>query len=88
MFVAALDEYGLADVVGAKTNGCVGFTAVEPLGDGSSLAVTTHVHLGPVTSAPLNGIGVIPDETVSRTAEDIAAGRDPQLDAAIARLSP
>jgi carboxyl-terminal processing protease len=88
MFVAALDEYGLADVVGAKTNGCVGFTAVEPLGDGSSLAVTTHVHLGPVTSAPLNGVGVIPDETVSRTAEDIAAGRDPQLDAAIARLSP
>ena len=87
MFVAALDEYGVADVVGAKTNACVGFTDVQPLGDGSSLAVTTHVMHGPVTNAPLNGVGVIPDQVVARTADDIAAGRDPQLDAAIARLS-
>ena len=82
-FAAALQEYGAAYVVGAKTNGCVGFTDIEPLGDGSSLAVTTHVNLGPVTKAPLNGIGVIPDKPVARTATDISNGVDPQLDAAI-----
>jgi C-terminal processing protease CtpA/Prc len=64
----------------------VGFTDIAALGDGSSIAVTTHVNLGPVTDRPLNGVGVIPDEAVERTQADIAAGRDPQLDAAVAHL--
>lgn len=83
IFAAALREYGLAYVVGANTNGCVGFTDVQGLGDGSSLAVTTHVGVGPVTGAPLNGVGVAPDEAVGRTEDDIANNRDPQLDAAV-----
>lgn len=86
VFAAALQEYGVAYVVGANTNGCVGYTDVQELGDGSSLAVTSHVNLGPVSGTVLAGIGVAPDETVARTAEDIAAIRDPQLDAAIAHL--
>jgi carboxyl-terminal processing protease len=86
VFAAALQEYGLAYVVGANTNGCVGYTDVRELGDGSSLAVTTNVNLGPVTGAELAGVGVAPDEYVPRTAEDIAALRDPQLDAAVTRL--
>ncbi len=85
-FAAALQEYHVAYVVGAATNGCVGFTDIAALGDGSSIAVTTHVNLGPVTDRPLNGVGVIPDEAVERTQADIAAGRDPQLDAAVAHL--
>lgn len=88
VFAAALQEYGAAYVIGANSNGCVGYTDIEPLGDSSSLAVTTHVHLGPVTSKKLNGIGVAPDEAVARTQADIANARDPQLDAAIAHLSP
>jgi carboxyl-terminal processing protease len=87
VFAAALDEYDAAYIVGENTNGCVGYTDVQDLGDGSSLAVTTNVNLGPVTSAPLNGIGVAPDELVGRTADDIAAISDPQLDAAIAHLA-
>ncbi len=86
-FAAALQEYRAAYVIGGTTNGCVGFTDIKPLGDGSSLAVTTHVNLGPVTSKPLNGVGVIPDEPVARTQADIANGQDPQLDAAVAQLS-
>jgi C-terminal processing protease CtpA/Prc len=39
-----------------------------------------------VTNRPLNGVGVIPDEPVERTQDDIANGFDPQLDAAIAHL--
>jgi C-terminal processing protease CtpA/Prc len=50
------------------------------------MAVTTHVNLGPVTGNQLNGIGVAPDLAVARTSDDIASGRDPQLDAAIAHL--
>jgi carboxyl-terminal processing protease len=85
-FAAALQEYGVAYVVGEKSNGCVGFTDIQPLGDGSSIAVTTHVNLGPVTNKMLNGVGVIPDEPVARTQADIANARDPQLDAAVAHL--
>ncbi|MBF6599274.1 MAG: PDZ domain-containing protein [Dehalococcoidia bacterium] len=86
IFAAALKEYRAAYLIGARTNGCVGYTDVSPLGDGSSLAVTTNVNLGPLTGAPLNGVGVAPDEAVGRTNADIAAGRDPQLDAALAYL--
>lgn len=87
VFAAALQEYGVAYVIGGNTNGCVGYTDIRDLGDGSSLAVTTHVNLGPLTGNNLNGIGVAPDLAVARTADDIANARDPQLDAAVAYLS-
>jgi len=86
IFAAALQEYGAAYVIGQPTNGCAGYTDIQPLGDGSSLAVTTNVSMMPLSGKPLGGVGVIPDERVSRTLADIAAGRDPQLEAAIARL--
>jgi C-terminal processing protease CtpA/Prc len=86
VFVAALKEHGIAYVVGGNTNGCAGYTNIQPLGDGSSLAVTTHHNIGPVTGAVLAGPGVAPDELVGRTEDDIANLRDPQLDAAIAHL--
>lgn len=87
IFASTLQEYGKAIVVGQTTNGCVGFTDIEPLGDGSSLAVTTAVNLGPLSEKPLNGVGVIPDVPVDRTQADISAGLDPQLDAAVATLA-
>jgi len=87
MFAAALQEYGVAYVVGETTNGCAGFTDIQPLGDGSSLAVTTNVNVMPISGKPLHGVGVVPDEPVARTLMDIAAGSDPQLDAAVAHLS-
>lgn len=87
MFAAALQDYGIAYVIGATTNGCAGFTDIQPLGDGSSLAVTTGETDMPRTGKPLHGVGVVPDEAVARTETDIANGRDPQLDAAIAHLS-
>jgi carboxyl-terminal processing protease len=87
VFAASLQEYGKAFVIGGTTNGCVGFTDIQPLGDGSSLAVTTHVNQGPISLKELNGAGVTPDLAVARTEADIANLRDPQLDAAIAHLS-
>jgi carboxyl-terminal processing protease len=86
VFVAALKENGVAYVIGQNTNGCAGYTNIQPLGDGSSLAVTTHHNIGPVSGAVLAGPGVAPDEIVERTEDDIASLRDPQLDAAVAHL--
>lgn len=86
IFAAALKEYGVAYVIGTNTYGCVGYTDVREFGDGSSMAVTTHEHLGPVTSTTLNGVGVMPDLIVGRSENDVANARDPQLDAAIAHL--
>ena len=87
VFAAALQEYDVATVMGGTSNGCVGYTDVREFGDGSSMAVTTHVNLGPVSGTVLNGVGVVPDQQVARTSDDIAAARDPQLDAAVAYLS-
>jgi carboxyl-terminal processing protease len=86
VFAAALQEHGVATVMGGTTNGCAGYTDIRAFGDGSSMAVTTHVNLGPISNAELNGVGVVPDIAVARTEADIAAGRDPQLAAAIAHL--
>jgi carboxyl-terminal processing protease len=88
IFAAALQEYDVARIVGTNTNGCVGYTDVRELGDGSSLAVTTHVHLGPISSRELNGVGIQPDLIVGRSESDIANARDPQLDAAVGLLQP
>jgi carboxyl-terminal processing protease len=87
IFAAALKEYGVGYVIGTNTYGCVGYTDVREFGDGTSMAVTTHEHVGPVTNEPLNGIGVIPDMVVGRSEADIANLRDPQLDAAVAHLA-
>ncbi|HXF51130.1 MAG TPA: S41 family peptidase [Dehalococcoidia bacterium] len=82
---AALDEYDAAYLIGEPTFGCAGFTVETPLGDGTTLAVTSGVIVGPVSGNSLAG-GVRPDEYVARTFDDLAAGRDPQLDRAIAYL--
>ncbi len=88
MFALALQEHHIAKLVGSKTAGCIGGTYSADNGDGSGLAVSFATMLGPVTGTALNGIGITPDEVVERTAEDLAAGRDPQLQAAIAELKP
>ncbi|MCA1725253.1 MAG: PDZ domain-containing protein [Thermomicrobia bacterium] len=79
----AFEENGAATVIGTKTAGAIGGTARYELGDGSLLSITVAVYVS-ASGAALNGIGVSPDITVARTNDDIAAGRDPQLDAAIA----
>ncbi len=79
----AFEENGAGTVIGTKTAGAVGSTARFELGDSSLISITVAVYIS-VKGASLNTIGVSPDITVERTNDDIAAGRDPQLDAAIA----
>jgi carboxyl-terminal processing protease len=82
----AFEENKVGTVIGTKTAGAVGSTSRSELGDGSLLSVTVAIYVS-ANGATLNGIGVSPDITVARTDDDIIAGRDPQLDAAIANAN-
>jgi carboxyl-terminal processing protease len=79
----ALREAGDAILVGDHTAGCMATTSETRLSDGSSLWVTSqHVLIGD-SGTELEGIGVTPDIMAPRTPDDIVAGRDPGLDAAV-----
>ncbi|HLZ70330.1 MAG TPA: S41 family peptidase [Dehalococcoidia bacterium] len=82
----ALREAGTAVLVGGHTQGCMAGTTETLLSDGSSIWVTAvHVLIGG-GERDLEGVGVDPDIPAPRSADDLAAGRDPALDAAVAYL--
>ena len=70
-------------LIGDQTYGKGSVQNILPLSDGSSLHVTVAQWLTP-NHRQISGQGLIPDIVVGRTAEDAQAGRDPQLDQAIA----
>jgi C-terminal processing protease CtpA/Prc len=59
---------------------------IFPLSDGSALQVTVFRLESPL-GRDMNHVGVEPDESVERTAADVHAGRDPQLEAGVAYLA-
>src|SRR5438105_356979 len=67
IFALALQEHHVARLVGTKTDGCIGETFIDDIGDGSGLAVSFETMLGPVTGAELNGVGITPDVIAPRT---------------------
>ena len=72
-------------LLGEATYGKGSVQNTHTLDDGSSLRVTVaRWHLP--SGRSLDGEGIAPDIVVARTAEDIAAGRDPQLEGARAYL--
>lgn len=82
----AIREAGDAVLVGEHTEGCMAATSETRLSDGSSIWVTTeHVLVGN-SGRDFEGVGVEPDIVAPQTAADLAAGRDPGLDAAVAYL--
>lgn len=87
IFPGSLQVRGRAVLVGEKTAGCVGSTEFPGLLDGSVFQVTvTEVTIGPENQR-LNGVGVSPNiEVAAPTADEDAAGMDPQQDAAIGVL--
>ena len=74
IFALGLKEHGVARIAGQKSAGCIGETRVTGLGDGSGLAVSFGVMLGPVTGAELNGAGIAPDDASVRTVDDVVGG--------------
>ncbi|MEA2639016.1 MAG: carboxyl-terminal processing protease [Chloroflexota bacterium] len=86
LLTAALHEANLATVIGEKSAGIVGRGVLIPLPDGSQVRLAAEKLITPA-GAPINKVGVSPDEQVSSTVDDWIAGRDPQLERAIGRLN-
>jgi len=80
-------ESGRALLVGQRTGGALGNAAIWPIGDGAGMEISfADVHSGK-NDAVIDRVGVPVDVSApDRTVSDLAAGRDPQLDAAIAAL--
>ena len=81
----ALQDYTAATLVGVQTFGKGSVQKLIPLPSGAELKVTIARWYTP-QGKNIGETGVIPGISVSLTAEDINAGRDPQLDAAKAQL--
>ena len=85
VFAKAMQEEGGYKVIGATTSGCAASAHLYQLSDGSGLEVS----IGKLMSgrgADINRVGVRPDEDVKYPVDDLAAGRDPQLAAALEAL--
>lgn len=81
----AMQDYGVASLIGEKTFGKGSVQQLINLGDGTVLKVTIAKWYTP-NGKNINKEGIEPDKKVDLTADDVNAGRDPQLDAAIAKL--
>lgn len=81
----ALQDHGRAKIVGETTFGKGSVQSIQTLKDKSSVRITIAEWLTP-KRREINKQGIKPDEEVSRTPEDVQAGRDPQLDRALELL--
>jgi len=79
----ALQDYGLAKLIGEKTYGKGSVQEIISLADGRELKVTVAKWYTP-KGKNITAEGITPDQSVTMTAADVDAGRDPQLDAALA----
>jgi carboxyl-terminal processing protease len=82
----ALQDHGVAKLVGIKTFGKGSVQKLISLPDGAELKVTTARWYTP-KGANISKQGITPDQIVDITADDLSAGRDPQLDNAKSRLN-
>ncbi|HEY8743155.1 MAG TPA: S41 family peptidase [Chloroflexota bacterium] len=86
ILAAALQERAAIPVVGSATAGCVAVGKFQSLADGSAVEYAVDKVSTPVQHRVLNGAGVIPDTQVAMTLDDLAADKDPQLNAGVAVL--
>lgn len=79
----ALRDNGRAILIGEQTFGKGSVQHIYDLSDGSSLHVTAAEWFTP-NRLQLTGNGLVPDDVIARTNDDVVAGRDPQFDRAVA----
>lgn len=82
ILAGALQDYGVATLVGEKTFGKGSVQQVIPLDGGRLLKVTIARWYTP-KGKNITKEGITPDKTVMLSAEDTNAGRDPQMAAAL-----
>lgn len=82
----ALQDYGLAKIVGMQTFGKGSVQDYSEFPDKSSIKMTIAEWVTPKERS-INKIGIEPDVKIDRTNEDYNANRDPQLDKAIELLT-
>jgi carboxyl-terminal processing protease len=87
VLAGALQDYRRAPIIGKTTYGKGSVNVLYPLSDGSALYLTIERWLTPNGRA-IEGKGIDPDYNVDITADDIAQGKDPQLQRALDFLSP
>lgn len=82
IFAGALQDYGLATIIGEQTFGKGSVQEYQELANGSAVKITIARWLTPLGRS-IDKEGILPDEEVLRTLEDYHADLDPQIDAAI-----
>ncbi len=85
ILASAIQEYGVARVVGTTSSGSVAGSVVFPLSDGAAVQITT-LRIDSGKGHILNNIGVLPDIPIELTPENVLEGADPQLDVAVREL--
>ena len=85
IFASAMRERGVARLIGQKTAGVVAASQIFPLDDGSGMQMAIReIQTG--DGVPLNRVGVMPDDVLAPTPEQLDAGRDVQLEAAVIHI--
>ncbi|MFN8636004.1 MAG: S41 family peptidase [Chloroflexota bacterium] len=82
ILAAALQENGIAKIIGTKTAGAVAAGVPVPLADGSGLLVTVQIITAP-SGKVINEVGLEPDQVVDLDEAQFRAGKDNQLEAAL-----
>ncbi len=86
ILAGALQQHGVGKLVGQRTFGKGSVQQLVDLGNGAELKITVARWLTPNGTSISDG-GLTPDFTATTTAKDVAAGKDPQKDAALSWLA-
>ncbi|KKQ80562.1 MAG: Carboxy-terminal-processing protease [Parcubacteria group bacterium GW2011_GWC2_38_7] len=81
----ALQDYGIAKIIGKKSYGKGSVQTLKKLPDGSSLKITVAKWFTP-NMRTIDQVGIAPDIEVDLLRADLEAKKDPQLETAIAEL--
>jgi len=87
LLAQSLKDLGRATLAGETSAGCVNGGRPAGLLDGSGVFVSTFQAFAGPKKVTLEHAGVQPDMSVSLSRDDVVAGADPQLDAAVALLT-
>ncbi len=86
VFTGAMQDYGVAEIIGTQTYGKGIVQSIVPFSDGSAIKITIENYYTP-NGNNIHKIGITPDEVVELDADAYAAdGTDTQLNAAIEYL--